>query len=170
MRRRGAALLLFAIAFGVAGAARAEDKWVLIGALGAFDLPLPNEVKDTAPAYYAELRLKPGIWHFHPHLGFQGTTDGMVYGFGGVHLDFPIGHLRLVPSGSVGFYDDGENDKNLDGLVEFRIGAGVAWQFDNGFRLGGTWYHMSNAYTAERNPGAEMLFAEFGFAFPCGAR
>ena len=167
MRRRCAALLLFAIAFGVAAGARAEDKWVLLGGLGAFDLPLPNEVKDTAPAYAVELRMKPGLWHFHPHLGFQGTTDGMVYGFGGVHLDLPLGdHLRLVPSGSVGFYDDGENDKNLDGLVEFRIGAGVAWQFASGLRVGGTWYHMSNAYTADRNPGAEMLFLELGFAFP----
>jgi hypothetical protein len=164
MRRRCAALLV-AMALGAASGARAEDRWVLIGALGAFDLPLPNEVKDTAPAYAVELRFPFGLWHFHPHVGFQGTTDGMVYGFGGVHLDFPIGRLRLVPSGSVGFYDDGENDKNLDGLVEFRIGAGVAWQFDNGLRLGGTWYHMSNAYTAERNPGAEMLFFELGFAF-----
>lgn len=164
MRRRralGLALLLLL----AASSARAEDAWLLLGGLGAFDLPLPNEVKDTAPAYAIELRMRPGLWHFHPHVGFQGTTDGMVYGFAGVHLDFPIGHLRIVPSGSVGLYDDGENDKNLDGLVEFRIGAGLAWQFDNGFRLGGSWYHMSNAYTSERNPGAEMLFAELGFAF-----
>jgi hypothetical protein len=61
----------------------------------------------------------------------------MVYGFGGIHLDFPVGdHLRLVPSGSVGAYDNGANDKDLVGTLEFRIGGGMAWRFANGMRLG----------------------------------
>ena len=150
-----------------ASAARAEDAWVALVGAGAFDLPLPTDDEDIAPAYALELRMKPGLWHFHPHVGFQGTTDGMVYGFTGVHLDFPIGdHVRVVPSGSVGAYNNGGNGKDLTGLMEFRIGGGLAWRFDNGMRAGVVWYHMSNAGTANENPGAEMMFLEFGYAFP----
>jgi hypothetical protein len=164
MRRLRALCLLLALCALAAGA-RAEDKWVVLGGFGAFDLPLPTDHEDIAPAYELELRIKPGLWHFHPHLGFQGTTDGMVYGYAGIHLDYPIGHLRLVPSGSIGLYNNNENKKDLDGLMEFRIGGGVAWQFDSGPRVGVTWYHMSNAGTVDQNPGAEMMFLELGWAF-----
>jgi len=154
-----------------AGAARGDSLWLrddarwlgVVGA-GAFDLPLPTDDKDIAPAYMLELRMKPGLWHFHPHVGFQGTTDGMVYGYGGIHLDLPLGdHVRFVPSGSVGAYNNGGNGKDLVGTMEFRIGSGLAWRFDNDWRVGVTWYHMSNAGTANRNPGAEMMFLEVGF-------
>jgi hypothetical protein len=88
----------------------------------------------------------------------------MVYGHTGIHLDLPLGeHVRLVPSGSIGLYDRGNNEKDLGGLMEFRVGAGLAWRFAKGLRLGASWYHMSNAYTADDNPGAEMLFLEVGY-------
>ena len=129
--------------------------------------PLPTDDEDIAPAYELELRLKPGLWHFHPHVGFQGTTDGMVYGYAGLHLDLPIGdHFRIVPHESIGLYDGNGNGKDLGGLMEFRIGGGIAWQFTSGWRIGATWYHMSNAGTANENPGAEMMFLELGFALP----
>jgi hypothetical protein len=162
MRGVFAALLALSALCGVT--ARAEDRYVLIGAGGVFDLAMPNEARDRAPAYAFELRLAPGLWHFHPHLGFQGTTDGMVYGHTGIHLDLPLGeNLRVVPSGSIGLYDQGSNEKDLGGLMEFRVGAGLAWRFANGLRIGASWYHMSNAYTANSNPGAEMLFLEIGY-------
>jgi hypothetical protein len=47
--------------------------------------------------------------------------------------------------------------------MEFRVGAGLAWRFENGLRVGASWYHMSNAYTYDDNPGAEMLFLEIGY-------
>src|SRR5262245_54818645 len=149
-----------------AGVARAEDAWVALVGAGAFDLPLPTDDEDIAPAYALELRLKPGLWHFHPHIGFQRTTDRMVYGLARVHLDYPIGeHFRVVPSGSIGAYNNGGNGKDLTGTMEFRIGGGIAWQFTNGLRVGTVWYHMSNAGTANENPGAEMMFLEVGYAF-----
>lgn len=145
-------------------AAPAEDRHLLLGGGGVFDVALPNEAKDRAGAYALELRLAPGLWHFHPHVGFQGTADGMVYGHTGLHLDLPLGeHVRFVPSGSIGLYDRGKNEKDLGGLMEFRVGAGLAWRFANGLRLGASWYHMSNAYTYDDNPGAEMLFLEVGY-------
>jgi len=145
-------------------AAPAEDRHLLLGGGGVFDVALPNEAKDRAGAYALEFRLAPGLWHFHPHVGFQGTSDGMVYGHTGIHLDLPLGeHVRFVPSGSIGLYDRGNNEKDLGGLMEFRVGAGLAWRFANGLRLGASWYHMSNAYTANDNPGAEMLFLEVGY-------
>jgi hypothetical protein len=108
--------------------------------------------------------MKPGLWYVHPHVGFQGTTDGMVYGYAGIHLDFPIGdHFRIVPSESVGLYSNGDNHKDLGGLMEFKIGGGIAWRFDNDLRIGVTWYHMSNAGTGSSNPGAEMMFLEIGY-------
>lgn len=148
-------------------AARAEDRYLVVLGAGAFDLPLPTDDEDIAPAYAAEFRFKQGLWHFHPHLGFQGTTDGMVYGHAGIHLDLPLGaHLRAVPSGSIGLYNNGGNHKDLVGTMEFRIGGGLAWRFDNDMRVSVVWYHMSNADTANRNPGAEMMFLEVGFPLP----
>lgn len=156
---------LLALVSLAASRAFAEDRYVLLGAGGVFDLALPNEARDRAGAYALELRLAPGLWHFHPHVGFQGTSDGMVYGHTGIHVDLPLGeYVRFVPSGSIGLYDRGENEKDLGGLMEFRVGAGLAWRFANGLRIGASWYHMSNAYTADENPGAEMLFLEVGAA------
>ena len=158
---------LFVAAALCAGAARADDRYLVVLGAGAFDLGMPTDIEDTEPAYAAEFRFKQGLWYFHPHLGFQGTTDGMVYGFAGIHCDLPLGdHLRLVPSGSIGLYDHGNNGKNLDGLMEFRIGGGIAWRFDNDWRVGVTWYHMSNANTGDSNPGSEMMFLELGIPLP----
>lgn len=162
---RIAASLLAAAAL-LSGAARADEYLVVLGA-GAFDVGMPTDIEDTEPAYAAEFRFKQGLWHFHPHLGFQGTTDGMVYGFAGIHLDLPLGdRVRFVPSGSIGLYDHGDNGKDLDGLMEFRIGAGLAWRFANGWRVGPVWYHMSNAGMGHSNPGAEMMFLELGIPLP----
>jgi len=173
MRGRASAWLLLALLLG-STVARADDLWmrddarwlVMLGG-GGWDLNLPSESEDTEPLYMIELRMKPGLWYFHPHIGFQGTTDGMVYGYGGVHLDLPIGdHFRVVPSGSVGAYDKGGNGKNLGGTLEFRIGGGIAWRFDNDWRVGVNWYHMSNAGTGDTNPGAEMMMLEVGIPLP----
>jgi len=142
---------------------RSDSRWLAIVGGGAFDTQMPTDEEDLAPAYNLELRFKPGLWYFHPHIGFQGTTDGMVYGYLGYHLDFPIGdHLRLVPSGSIGLYYQGDNEKDLGGLAEFRIGGGINWRFDNDWRVGVSWYHMSNAGIYELNAGAEMMFLELG--------
>jgi hypothetical protein len=173
MRGRASACWLLASLL-VSVAANADDLWmrddarwlVMLGA-GAWDVAMPTDSKDTAPLYEIELRMKPGFWYFHPHIGLQGTTDGMVYGYGGVHLDLPIGdHLRFVPSGSVGAYYRGDNGKDLVGTMEFRIGAGLAWRFSNDWRVGVDWYHMSNAGTAHQNPGAEMMLLEVGIPLP----
>jgi hypothetical protein len=166
MHRRLAATLFLA-PLALCAAARADDRHLVILGGGFYDLEMPTDSVDRAAAYNLELRLRPGLWHFHPHGGFQGTSDGTVYGYAGVHLDFPVGeHLRLVPSGSIGLYGQGENDKDLGGLMQFRIGGGMAWRFDNDWRLGLSWYHMSNAGVYDLNPGVEMMFLELGIPLP----
>ena len=161
-----AASFLLATAL-LAGAARADDRYIAVLGAGAFDTGMPNPIEDTEPAYELELRFKQGLWYIHPHIGFQGTTDGMVYGYLGLHTDLPIGdHFRIVPSGSVGLWSQGYNGKDLGGLLEFRVGGGIAWRFDNDWRVGVTWYHMSNANTYNSNPGAEMMFLELGIPIP----
>jgi lipid A 3-O-deacylase len=154
MRGRASAGFLVALLLG-STVARADDlwmrddaRWLVVLGGGAFDLNLPSESEDTEPLYEIELRMKPGF-------------------YGGVHLDLPIGdHFRVVPSGSIGAYDKGGNGKNLGGTLEFRIGGGIAWRFDNDWRVAVNWYHMSNADTGDTNPGAEMMMLEVGIPLP----
>ena len=46
---------------------------------------------------------------------------------------------------------------DLGGPIEFRSGIDVAYQLENGMRLGLGWDHRSNLEIYERNPGVEMV-------------
>ena len=47
-------------------------------------------------------------------------------------------------------------DKVLGNNAEFRTGLGVAYQFDDGWRLGADFHHISNAGLGKKNPGVEI--------------
>jgi hypothetical protein len=145
----GAAVLSFATA------AHAEDDlWRSQLEVGSFD------VFHKANSESFDLQLRPGwrLWDFGVMIGGMATTKGALMGYGGFTLDIPvIDNFFIVADATAGYYSRG-NDKVLSfgSTAEFRTGGGVAYEFDNGWRLGADFHHISNAGLDKKNPGVEI--------------
>jgi lipid A 3-O-deacylase len=105
-------------------------------------------------------------WGLAPHVGVVGTTDGSLYGYGGVlrNVDLPSG-LLLSASLGAGLYRQGRG-LDLGGALEFRSGVALGWELGNGDRVSIYLYHLSNAGLGSRNPGVEV----FGIGYTLGFR
>ncbi|MFQ5776231.1 MAG: acyloxyacyl hydrolase [Kiloniellaceae bacterium] len=154
----------FAIALGLAlaaaGAWRAparaggdDPAFVALG-LGYFDVA---QGEDGAVDFRLEYRHDRRLWIFKPWVGIEATSDGAVYGAGGVLIDVYLGRRVVVtPSFGVGGYAQGDG-KDLGSTVEFRSQIEAAYRFDDRSRLGLAFGHISNASLGDRNPGTEIL-------------
>lgn len=120
---------------------------------------------DTAGEFRLEYRFAPQWWQIHPFVGATATTDGGLYGFGGLGLDIDLGtHFVVTPSLAAGLYHDGSG-KDLGSPLEFRSALEFAYRFDNRSRLGVVFSHISNAGLEDENPGAESLVLMFTLPF-----
>ena len=158
--------LVLATAAGRAGPAVADDPPFLAFGVGVFDI-LDDE---TAADFRVEYRHDQKLWIFKPWAGIEATSDGAVYGVGGILVDVFLGRrLVITPSFGVGAYADG-GGKDLGSVLEFRTQGEITYRFDNGMRLGGAVSHISNASTADDNPGQNFVSAIFvvplGTVFP----
>lgn len=106
----------------------------------------------------AEYRFRPvGKWRLVPAIGVSAAENGAYFVYGDLHYEYRIGdHVVLSPSFGVGRFGDSD-EIDLGHLVEFRSGLEVAWQFDNGARVGLALHHFSNGGISEHNPGIEEL-------------
>ena len=149
MLAAGAAVLSFATA------AHAEDDlWRSQLEVGSFD------VFHKADSASFDLQLRPPwrLWDFGVFVGGMVTTKSALMGYGGFTLDVPVtDNFFIVADASVGYYSRGD-DKILSfgSTAEFRTGGGVAYEFDNGWRLGADLHHISNAGLDKKNPGVEI--------------
>ena len=153
----GAAVLL------AAGTARAAEDWSYLAlGIGQYDV-FQND--DTAVDFSVEYRARK-FWILRPKLGAEFTTDGAVYGYGGLHFDIPLGTKFLFSFGSaVGYYEEGDG-KDLGSEIEFKSVVELLYQFSNGPRVGLQLSHLSNAGIGDKNPGTEVL--SLIYAFPLG--
>ncbi|HEY4135966.1 MAG TPA: acyloxyacyl hydrolase [Alphaproteobacteria bacterium] len=160
--RLGAAALLCGLAFAAnAQPAQAADKDVLSVGLGVYDVIRDD---DSAIAASLEYQSAHKLWIFDPVVGLMGTADQSVYGYVGIAYDLKFSdHWIVTPSFAPGLYARGEG-KDLGSTVEFRSAVQVAYQFDEGSRLGLLFYHMSNAGLSDHNPGTEVLMATYGLS------
>ena len=122
--------------------------------VGYYDI---NDNEDAAD-FRAEYRWdKPLAWVIEPWVGVEGTSDGALYGLGGLLLDWQIGNGFLItPSFGAGLYSDGDG-KDLGHTVEFRSQLEMGWEFSNSHRVGIAGGHISNAGLGDANPGTEFL-------------
>ena len=157
-------------AIAVAGAltitpVRAEDAWYEVGdgstlVLGA-GYTDPFEDDPDAADFRLDYRHGEGLWFLKPFAGIQATSEGSVWGGAGVYIDIPIyGRVVLTGSAAVGGYSQG-GGKDLGSVLEFRTQGEVTYRFENGMRLGGAVSHISNASTADENPGINFVSAIF---------
>lgn len=151
--RVAASVIALVSMLAAARPALADDPAFLSVGLGYYDI---NDDMD-AGELRLEYRASTKYWVFKPFIGGMVTTDGAVYGYGGVLVDVYLGNRFVAtPNFAAGLYSDGDG-KDLGHAVEFRSGLELSWRFDNRARLGLMFYHISNASLANNNPGTEVL-------------
>lgn len=145
--------ILFA---GTAQAQEAADTSYLSLGVGIWDVAQRD---DTATDFRVEYRHgTPLFWKIKPWGGVEATTDGSLWGGGGILADFkPAQNIYITPSIGVGLYTEGSSDKDLGHVIEFRSQLEGGYEFDNTHRLGVALGHISNADFGDDNPGAEVL-------------
>lgn len=139
-----------------ARAQESTDPSYLSLGLGIWDV---FENDDTATDWRVEYRHgAPLFWKIKPWGGLEATTDGTIWGGGGLLADLkPADNIYITPSVGVGLYTEGGSDKDLDYPIEFRSQLEGGYQFMNGHRVGVALSHTSNASMGDHNPGAETL-------------
>jgi len=144
-------VLLFTVFF--LPVVKADDNLVSLG-VGYYDI---GEAKN-ATDFRMEYRWgNPFLWLLKPWAGVEVTSDGAVYGLGGILLDWkPADHFVVTPSFGGGFYADG-GGKDLGYTIEFRSQLELGYEFESRSRLGLAFSHISNSSLGNRNPGTEIL-------------
>jgi len=130
-----------------------------IGFLDVSETDSKDEAADFRLEYRFGTSLVPFIEPYaklKPWVGAEFTSDGAVYGAGGVLLDVPIGPFVFTPSFGAGLYSNGAG-KDLGSVLEFRTQFEVGYQFENQSRFSLSYSHISNAEISDTNPGANIL-------------
>lgn len=139
-----------------------EDPALLSAGVGWFDMV---QQENQAVDFRLEYRSDLALWFVKPWVGVEVTSDGAVYGLGGILLDFTLGdHFYFSPSAGVGAYAEGSG-RDLGSTLEFRTQVELGYRFDNKARLGLAFGHISNASITDRNPGAEILTLYYSIPF-----
>lgn len=146
-------LLLPLLLLAFSAPAKAEGDLLSLS-IGYYDI---NDNED-ATDFRAEYRWdSPLFWVIEPWIGAEGTSDGALYGLGGLLADIQVGNGFLItPSFGAGLYSDGDG-KDLGHVVEFRSQLEMGWEFSNSSRIGIAGGHISNAGLGDKNPGTEFL-------------
>lgn len=124
---------------------------------GVFDLLDEEAQSKRSLGGSVEVRLGDKLWFIGPAAGVVFNADGGVYGYGGIYLDVKLGPLVLTPQAGIGGYHQGDSS-DLGGVFQFRVGAGLTYQLGNGWRIGASFAHISNAGIYKDNGGAEELY------------
>lgn len=162
-------LALFSTAFVTAAAAQTSSAsdlsptgWSIN--LGVFDIIDSDKAFEGGVEYH----FRPfRFWKLDlvPMVGASATEEGSYWGYGGMRYDVPLGSKWVMtPHFSISLYEQGDDGKDLGGVVEFRSGLELAYRFEDGGRFGMSFYHLSNARIYDLNPGSEslVLFYKFG--------
>ncbi|HEU4839656.1 MAG TPA: acyloxyacyl hydrolase [Micavibrio sp.] len=130
------------------------------------------DIMDDADSVDLRVEYRPGqelFWMIKPWAGLEVNADGSVWGGGGILADFhATKNIVITPSFGVGLYNDGGSEKDLGHPVEFRTQLEIAYEFDNGHRLGTAFSHTSNAHLGSKNPGTETLTVYYSIPFDFG--
>ena len=149
-----------------AAATESEAPVYLTGDPGWFDLQVEDE---RAPALQLEFQPNIGYWTSVPSTrATLAPTDpaGMGPTGVGIGLELPVGEsFSFTPSVAAGLQP--RMDPVESGMsMEFRSGAELSYQFGNDWKLGATYFHVTNGGLASDQPG-NYLFT-FSFTVPIG--
>lgn len=161
MLKKQAVTFLTALLASAAIAPAAQATEYLSINTGQFEVLRDNDY--DAWQFGAEYRFEQVMYGIRPIVGGFATTDGSLYGYAGLNWDIALipNRLFLIPNFAVGAYSDGDDGKDLGGVLEFRSGIELAYQFENQHQLGVALNHLSNASIYDRNPGEESLLVVY---------
>lgn len=145
-------------------AADSAQQSYLVPYVGWFDV---TQGDNAAAQFGMEYRMKPFAYNVRPGFGANVSSDGSLYGYGGLFWDIALagGGFYLTPNFVAGLYSKGDG-KNLGGPIEFRSGLELSYVLPNSkSRVGLAFNHISNASIYDRNPGAETLLVNYQLSF-----
>ena len=97
--------------------------------------------------------------------GIMANSDGGLFLYIGLLYDIPINSfLYVTPSFSPGLYYK-SNSKELGFTLNFRSQIEMSLKFENDFRFGISFNHISNGTLGNINPGVESLALSMQFPF-----
>lgn len=151
---------LFAAAPALAQESTSSDNQALLSAgVGYYDIMDDDGAADFRLEYRSGHEY---FWHVKPWAGIEATSEGSVWGGGGILADIPVGEsFYVAPSFGAGLYAQGGSDKDLGSAIEFRSQIEGGIKLDSGPRLGVAFGHISNASIGDKNPGTEILNVYF---------
>jgi hypothetical protein len=154
--------LVVAAGLFTGAAARAEQSYLVVGA-GTWETLRGNFTK---PEVDVDYRFGDAIlWKLRPQVGFLVAGDGDYYAYGGFVADFHLmPHIVLTLNTAIGGYGGG--GYNLGSHFEFRNGGDIAYEFDNKWRIGAGFYHISNAGITRENGGSESALLQLSVPMP----
>ncbi|HSA80007.1 MAG TPA: acyloxyacyl hydrolase, partial [Geminicoccaceae bacterium] len=121
--------------------------------LGAFDIGETH----TSPAANLEYRFGRKLFFIGPSYGLVANTDGGLLGYVNAYIDLSYRDFYLTPQVGIGGYREGSG-RDLGSIFQFRAASDLTYRFANGARLGLRFAHVSNANTADPNPGEEEIY------------
>ena len=127
--------------------------------VGAYDFA----DRGTAPAATVEYRLGRKLWLIGPSIGLMANSDGGVLGYLTAYIDLSWGQMHLTPQVGIAGYREG-GSRDLGSVFQFRASGDLTYEFANAGRLGLRLAHVSNANTANPNPGEEELYLVYSVA------
>jgi lipid A 3-O-deacylase len=105
------------------------------------------------------------FWRIRPQLVFIFPELAAVFSGLGIGYELYITpHFLITPSFTPGVYFKG-NGRDLGYPLEFRSSIEAAFEWKN-CRLGGQFYHISNASLGSRNPGGNAYVLFLAIPFP----
>lgn len=152
--------ILFALLCFINLSARETKKLLNFGS-GVYDIiSNPNSALFQCE-YRSFLKCYPAV---RPLSGAMITTNAAFYIYSGMAFDIFLGKSWiLTPSFAPGLYFKGHG-KDLFFPLEFRSSLELSYELPNQGRLGGQFYHISNASMGKKNPGVEALV--FFYSYP----
>ncbi len=132
----------------------------LVPYAGWFDV---TQGDNSSAQFGVEYRAKAYAYGLRPGGGANVSSDGSLYGYGGVFWDIPLlgGKWFFTPNIVAGLYRKSDG-KKLGGPIEFRSGLELSYALPRrGERVGVAFNHISNASIYDRNPGAETLLVNY---------
>ncbi len=138
----------------------------LLFAGGAFNLPWSRNVTGEGISADANLEYRFGkkFYYVGFALGGLANTEGGGFVYVGNHADIRYGKFVATPLLSVGAYSKGAG-LDLGGTLQFRSSVTIAYEFQDGSRVGIRMAHISNAGIHDENPGVNELLLTFDFPF-----
>jgi len=112
------------------------------------------------------------FFNLKPLVGFEGTSDSASYFLIGVYLEDNLGEIFIdkksnfifTPTLSVGYYDEGSG-KKLGSNLQIRTSLEISYELKKQNRIAVSYSHTSNANTANKNPGVEILSLSYQIPF-----